>query len=751
MATYNEKLTSIDRELKYVLEMHLDQCTLENGIAPCTATQPCHFTWVTCKDKNNYTLGTKIYRFNTRGTRIPGSLPYLSDDFTFFPAKISSRRWRIEKAEMQFNLVDDLALSLANLDKSTTQAEDLNLPGTYWARMMARNPNTKGRMAKLYQGFDDVPFTSWELKFQGLIDDIDWNDRGIRIVVRDMLYKLTETKVPTKVSSDNVLMADYNGGSIMYVRSAGAFDDASTQEPGAVLVENEIVLYTGKNIPSNQLTGCYAGAYATTQTLHSAGKKVQQIVCFGDFDYNGVSADHIFMMLLYYYGELPLETLTVVDYGKTLGANITNVATTIPITGGSVGLPRRGVIRIGDELIFYHNNDGTNLYAGSPWHPGIGNGRGLYKTSAAPHTSGDPVYFSTFTEQINQWTIGREFRAKVKSSKSINDLMAYLMQDTMMDIWQAENSKIVSRIQAPPIGGTIPIYDATIMVLDSKKVSRNEDERYTRTEVYYSAGKIDPSENEEDYDELAVYVGAVEESIVFYGEAKPLTLFSRFIYRDADGEWLADHVWSKYKEGATLAFFDSELYKDKELQLGDLIKLRIRNIVDEDGNYLVRIYRIISKKQYGDNLIEYQVQDTGFADVRYSRIGPKNGVLDLGMTAVQLTMDIDLNATTLEFANWRSGSLHSAKVVTSGASEMINYTGVTDLGGGKIRLTGLTRDADGLAGGGQIHNAGDYVIMLYSAASNGIREEYGFYGSSPDNLLDSDGDFVGDVDGYYIW
>jgi len=751
MATYEEELEAINRDIIYLLVLELDQCTLENGVAPCTATSPCHFTWFTCKDLNNYTKGTRQYKFCSRYARVPGALPLLSDNFTPVPTKIDSRRWKTERGEMRFRLSEDLPLALADPTKSTTEEEDFSLPGRFWSRLLARTPNTRGRFAKLYQGFVGVDIADWELKFQGRIEQIEWAENGVDIRVPDVLWKLGDVKIPNKVNSDNTLQLDYAGGSTMEVFDATQFSDATPEEPGAVLVEDEIVLYTGKNIPNGQLTGCVAGAFGTTAVTHSAGQKVEQILVFGGIDYSGIDADHIFMTLLGKYSEISHEYFNVLDYSLTLGANILATDTTIPVSPNTNDLPPSGIVKINDEFIRFYTKDATNIYSGSPWDPSVGDGRGMYGTDAAGHTSGDDVYVSEFTDELNRWTLGRRFRFKSKSAKQVNKHVSKMQEACMLDVWQAEDSIIHCKMQAPPIEDGTDIYETTIMVERSREVDRDEDNRFTRVLVYYEPGKIDPGDNEEDFDELDVWADPVLESDLVYDEVKPKTIWAWYIYQDSDGQWLSQHAYSKFRDGVPQIEFDAELYLDKELQVGDLVRLKVPEIVDEDGDYLIRIYRIISKKQHGDNMLQLEVEDTGFGDFRYARIGPINGVLDAAMNAVQLTADIDLNATTLTYADWRSGALHAVKIITpGGTNEMITYTTVTDLGGGKIRLSGLTRDADGVAGGGQVHNAGDECLQMYSAASDAMRDKYAWQGDS-NNLLDSDADFTGDTEGTRIW
>ena len=145
------------------------------------------------------------------------------------------------------------------------------------------------------------------------------------------------------------------------------------------------------------------------------------------------------------------------------------------------------------------------------------------------------------------------------------------------------------------------------------------------------------------------------------------------------------------------------------------------------------------------------MEQAGFGEDRYAKVGPPNGVLDVGIDDDDVVIDVDLTGTGMDADDWRTGGEHQVRI----GDEVISYTTVTDNAGSSadpdvIRLTGVTRDSGAVA-----HLAGADVVILYSAASDRHRERYGFIGSAGDppdgNLLDGDGDLVGDVAGYLNW
>ena len=747
--TMDEARAAVERVPFWVLEVELDQCTLENGVSPCTATSPCYFTWTTCQDRNNYDRGSYVNSYCTRGAPVADAetLPLLREEgMTFLPTKIDSSRFTVEKGEMRFKLSNDDPLLKANPNKTTTQTEDPTLPGRYLERLLARNPNMRNRLVRLYRGFEGVDRAEWELKFIGRIEEVEWSDRTLQLRAVDMLYKLVEKKTPAKISSVNVLQIVYTGGLSIFVTDVSEFEDASANEPRTVKIDDEYISYTGKNPATNELTGCTPGAYASVSVNHAAGSKVEQALVYGTLSYVGVTGDHIVLDQLCNYGGVPPEYIDVDDYGVALGAILTAGATTATLDDSS-SLPCIGVIKVDDEFIYYNGKDDTtntleNLK------------RGMYTTTDVTHTSTTPVYVATITTALTGWFYQPWFRAKIDSPQSVKTILQNLQESALLDIWQNEESKVTAQLQAPPIPGTgSPLETFTLerMQYRTRKIDRNENGRFTRVAVYFNSNEPWPGKSPENFDGLTLDVGANEESENYYGEKKEKVIYSNFLYREADALWVALHLFSQYRDENPVVKFNLEVLDDR-LKVGDLINLKIPERVDEVGDYNIKTYKLTYKKAIGSGRLNYNAHDSGFTGRRYSLIGPSNGVLNVAMDAVQVTMDVDLNGTTFTYSDYRTGGLHALKILSPATNnELITYTTTTDLGGGIIRFSGITRDADGALGGGVAHVVGDRALMMYSAAVDAVRDRYGFQGNVPDNLLAPSGYTPDTDDGYQIW
>lgn len=740
MSTLVQARADIERQPVWYAEIFIDQCKLENGVAPCTATEPCYFTWDTCRDKNNYDKGSRTYKFCSRGATYASVLPWIVPGFNKVPVKIDSRRFKAERGELRLKFSDDDPLVVSDPTKSTTQEE---LQGTqfgrFWSRFMARTPNTHDRLINLYRGFGVVDLNDFELYFRGKIKDVDWTEGGIQILVRDLLDDIHRNKIPFAVSSTNVLTGVYNGGATMNIVDPSEFPDATTSQPRTVKVEDEYVTFTGKGVGT--LTGCTPGQYGSTAVSHAIGTKVIHVEIYGTTDYtDGIAADHAIMDILTKYANITdPDDITVDSDFKTTIAVMAPGATTCQLND-VFNLPGQGIFKIEGaggiwEFCRYNGISGNTLQNCE---------RGLYLTSDINHAIGSDVYFVTFSMEIERWRPGATFQAKIEKRSTVQTLISLLQEDVLIDIWPTQEGKITGKLQAPP--WDIPPYDLTKreIVNRTRKVQMFEESRITRVEMYHNPNTANPGKTPDDYDALYLKVGADEELDNFYNEKKPRTIYGAWLWRLLEAKWTADHVWVKYRRGTPLIEFMVDI-RDEAMKVGEFVYLTVPEIVDEDGVPLRQLYVLVEKDIRDSGKTKFVAQFSGFGDERYTKIGPVYSALDVALpnNPAVTDVDIDLAATTLTFDDFRSGGTHAIDI----DSETITYTAKTDLGGNVIRVSGGARGQDGTAVAA--HIIGSDVRLQYSAMSDNHRQEYGALGDA-NNLLADDG-FIETVLGYNIW
>ena len=619
---------AIHREPIYLLKLFMDYCTLENGVGACDAVVQCYFTWQTCKASipgSIYVKGSREYWFCNRGAAIAGAKPLLMLPLTFLPTKIVPDKFLTERADMRFNLAADTAGLLADPAKTTTKTD----AGNFWPNFLARNRNYHGRIAELYQGFKGIDPADFELMFRGVINDMDYSDKGINIRVIDLLNKLDDNDMPGKIP-DNIVVDDnpltagattinLDDGSGAY-QASDHFHAATANEWRVVKIENEYIIYTGIN--NDQLTGCTRGAFGTAAVAHVKGTSVKEVCVYAVHeaatawaDLDGLPMDHLFLDMICNWGKISAEYIETYDEGVTLVGAINDSVTSLTVSDGTL-FPDVGVIKIGTELMRYMANAADVLTIQ----------RGSYGSTAAAHSNLDPVYITTFSRE-QRWHQNALFKNRFESSKKVKDMVKALRQSTLIDIWQNEAGKIQARLQAPPLYDSVPlIFDDDNIIKNTKKVERNESGRYTRTIVYYNPLVPDAGEEPSNY-YIRGYIDADAESELNYNEAREEKIYCSWICTENEASWLAAHRFLKMRNAAPTVTFCVEL-KDEDTATGDIIELNVPEIVDENGDILSRLYQVISKIPKSLNKIELAARDIGFGGLRYAMIAPSTLVGD---------------------------------------------------------------------------------------------------------------------------
>jgi len=736
MVTFAQAVGDIDRRIEWRLVLTLPRCTHENGSAPCTATLPCYFTYPTCKDKGNFGLGTRDWVFGGILTEQDGAYPLVdSERLTLLPTKIDSEKFATERGELRVTLRDCEPDVLADASKTTSPVEAG--VGTFWARFMARQV-WQNATASLYMGFEGVAVADYRRMFRGRIKNIDMGRKSVTLRLYDILDKLGDFKCPIETDSDRKLTVIYNGEVTMTVDSSTDFLAATPAEPRQVIVESDIVQYTGKGVGT--LTGCTAGMYGTTSVSHPIGTEVAQCQIYGTADYtDGLPPDHILMDLLCSYAKVPTDFISFEDLGVTLNGGCGAADVAIAVSDNTL-LPMQGVGKIGTEVLRW-TSKGVGTVAGCV--------RGLYGTTAAIHNNGDPIYPTTFSTEIDRWMPGIKRRRKLTKPTKVAALVQEMQLCTVMDIWQDEDGTIKGRLQAPPVAAATP---PTLSLADlgpGPTVATDDEDRITRAFGYHTPAGADPGKNLDDYTALYITVGVEEETANWFGEAQGKTVYLPWIATLADARTVVDRIFARYRGGLATASFTVELARIDDLMVCGLCYLALPGLVGEDGNPPTKMFRVVAKNIKPRNRIVVDVEDTGFGLTKYAAIGFASPVLDVALNAGVLSVNIDVSASHCPtFADLATAG--SFRIITPSASsfEDITYTGKADLGGGVILLTGLTRGCNGTADAN--HLVGDSVRLNYSAFIPAKQALYGFMGDV-DNKVDANADYITDTDGYYIY
>jgi hypothetical protein len=714
-----------------LLILYLDYCTNEYGEGACTASGGnCRFTWETCEDPTNFAKGTREYWFTNRGASYcygpdGGALPYLRGNIEAAPTEIYPDQFQTQRGAMTFELDEDDAAPYSDPAKTTGVADS----GRFWRNLLARNPNYPGRRAELYEGFEGVDSSLWELVWSGYIDDLDFISGGVSVACVDRLWQAAEAQSPASVSDTNTVQDDplTAGATTVTVVDVTEFPTATANEPRVVKIEDEYIIYTGKGAAT--LTGCTRGAFGTTGAAHVKGTAITNALVYANDDAatwaacTGLDAAAILYDLLCNQAGVAAEFMATVDVGVTLNEALDTSETDIDLNAATA-LPATGVVKIGDEFILYSAVDADGITACK---------RGMFGTTAAAADDDAPVYLLSLSYELGRWRPGTTWGCRFDSETAVEELIAALARSVGFDCWQNESGLIETSIQAPVMNyETVTELTHEDMLTRSREYRRNDESRCTAVVVRYLAAVADPGDSAENYPGVAAYVGAEEENTNSYGKRRVKEIFCPFCRSFADAYWLAQRAMLRYREGMPVVDFAVEI-KDGDIETGVALYLTIPERVDQDGAAIRRQYKVTRRERKGLNEVWYRAADAGYGTARFGLIAAALSTLDVAINDSETSLDVDLG-TNRSIADYRADG---GDIVID--DEQISYTTVADLGSNKIRLGGLTRGVG--ATDPAAHLIDSLILMLYTAASDAYRNKHVFTG-------DADGEVAAGVAGY---
>jgi len=605
----------------WLLKLTLDQCTLENkymyaAAATCTATSKCYYTYYTCKDLSNYTKGTKTWQFCSQGAFILGAYPYLKGPGKSVPTEINPEKFKTVRGEMVFELVADTAEVLSNPDKlfdsgkASDKAESAERFLPAWVK---RNENYRGRIAELYYGFDTVDSANYELRFRGVIDNIEYTPKGAKIKCKDLLWEAALQETPAKIpeditvndnplgAADVTLTLDKNGSTNF---TASDYFETPDYDSGAgtvnqyrfIKIENEIIAYRGITDGAGAaLTTLIRGVMGTTAASHAQGTTIKQVCYYGETnasdsafsDVDGLPPDHILLDLLCNHAGIDASYINLYTSGSwTVNGAHNATVTSISVNSGST-LPSVGVGKINNELVRWTANSSGTLTVL----------RGCYGTTAAAHSDTDDFYPVDLTYWFGEYMQGSIYRARFENSKKVSELVNSFRKSTMIHMWINEDGEVESKLATPWYSATPNSYTKEDMIDGQRKISRNEEYRYTRFTVWYNPPNPDAGESEDDYEggDVRSYVDATAEGSDAFNEKREGIIYSPWIYQANEANLLAARSFNISGKARHSIEFNLETKDEGTEKTGSIIEVTVPEIVDEGGTEDSGYYLVIKK------------------------------------------------------------------------------------------------------------------------------------------------------------
>jgi len=631
MATW----TDFKRDVRWLVKITLDQCQETFGTAPCTATgTPCYYSRPTCKDAPNYNKGTYTWQFTLAEASevYEDALAFLKD-VEQYETRIDPNKALTLVGKYKIKMSDSAPLQWSCPGKSLNTTEhNRESAGTFWLNLKARNPNYRGRPVEVLVGLASWSLASYRTYFKGILTNIEITGDGEVVIEAKDRLKLTDRKVPRRQGDSNVLTSTYSGGATMDVTDGTEFMDPDDHGGECVVClesggNKTYVTYTG--LSGDQLTGCTTAAFGSDSASHNSGTKVKNVLVIADStdtaatswsDCGRMPACWCFLRLLCDFTGIDPDDTAVVDYSVTLDGGI-GVGDSVLTLSDATGFPYRGIVKIGAEWLYYGSLDGNDL---------AGLRRGLFGSSAAAHSDGDPVYISQFSDEAGRWLATNLYKYRAEKETALKDILQKLRLATGVGhLWVGEDS-LVHFKAAPGLTGL----DSPLDLTDAANLATGtppshddgEEERRTLVRVGYSPTEVDASEDESSWSFL-VHWNPTLEAADYLNETFRETIYNPWIWDEESAILCATYRLLRRQHGFKTLTFSLDLKDAMQIEMGDFVKITTAVVVGTDGSERSSVvYEVLKKKRKGDSLYEFEVWDvTGGIDAaRYAVIAPSS-------------------------------------------------------------------------------------------------------------------------------
>lgn len=674
---------SISKNLITLCILDLDYCDLTYGVSPCTATgtPKCYNTFKTCKDKPNYDKTTKEYRFINNNAP-PGAA-----------AEFNARPYILDNSPLSTELKDDKTIP-ARGTITFADEEDfdkgmdpywidrghyglLSVPGSFWKKLIERNPYYQGRIITIKQGYPGQPENQFETIFSGKIKNIKRKKREVSIEYSDDIIDLNKIEYPYKTSIK--LIADLgccykadNVDKMIQLTDAKINDFCIRKDFANILISVTgaspeitantsfyfIVAYNSQNCPIarcdlmlNYETGnefitfqwddVIGASYYRIYGAHEAMDTYAQFTdsyfeCYINTDFNNPGtppreAERYFKLTSEYFDN-PLYWI------EQLSPLTIDVSST-------TNLDAAGYIQLNEEVIYY-SSLGVNQLSGIK--------RIQFGTKSKIHYARTNLKLVENEEPSNPFTLlsKRLTRAGILSGRidtatinayaasytGINYSTKPIIKSTnagklifdlanAMDIslWVNETGKITCKKNTEDTS-VAEINDVENIVLDSKSIDFNDDEIKTRINFYWNRNDITEGLDDKDnFRNLHIEINADAEGPNMYNKSLPEDITTTWINEDCGTleeintfvqQLCADKLKRTAAPRSKLNFEIEQ--KDSFIKVGDIISLTCDAFNDVNGYNYQNKKAVVIQKTNKELKIELTTQLMAVDDINTS-------------------------------------------------------------------------------------------------------------------------------------
>lgn len=257
--------------VNHLVELDLDTCSHTFGSSPCTASNAsgneCYNTRRTCQDEANYAVSTKTITLSEAANAVyPDAIPCV-EKIEFAPTEINPKEGLDYLGKVKIT-AKDFSHNDSGIDPYFQSRNYIaSDQGTFWGKLLARNPHHFGRKIRVKQIIDGTVTQTYLF----IIESISPPDNKgmVKITAKDPLFLAGSDQAKVPAVSSGVLAAD-----ITDTATSLTLDDATTYpSAGTLAIGRERLSYTSKT--GDTLNGLLREQWGSTASSHSAGDHVQ--------------------------------------------------------------------------------------------------------------------------------------------------------------------------------------------------------------------------------------------------------------------------------------------------------------------------------------------------------------------------------------------------------------------------------------------------------------------------------------------
>lgn len=536
-----------------VVKMYLDFCDnvygspsgeVLNGVSTCTANgatgSECYNTRHTCQDLSNYRVdssGKRVYTFTSEvGDTLTGQLPNTHPalvSISSAPVEIVPTKGVSLRGNISIKLRDFVSTG-SDVDLYSATRDIIALEnGTFFQKLIQRNPHYINRPIEIYDGYIDFEgnLQLYDGKKEYIIDSMQLSNDMLSVKCKDPMTLADELKAKVPVPSEFSLKADVGSGTNdNEVLTIGGADATAAQlqaeygTSGFVRINEEIIAYTRAEGDANMdFHSSGRGEWGTSEATHDAGDTVQKCVFFGAYDGSGTA-------------------VTINDAAYDLLVN-------------QAGVPAVAI-----------NNQSGGEYS----------------------------WVDEKTNWLSAYRIDAIFSEPKEVNKQLSQLASMVGVNFFYD---DITSQIVMRAETPELDSSaIPTITDDTIIEDSLKFINSEKDRVSRVYYYYNMrNHTDDRDKPKSFKNLYVAIDSDGELPIEYGKESNKTIFAYGVTDTSTATSVSQRILSRFKNTPKTITFKVDA-SQQELYTGDHFFLLTKHIVDFNGIPTTTEMQVLSSK-----------------------------------------------------------------------------------------------------------------------------------------------------------